>query len=111
MQELLAEDFDLSIVGFSDAELDELLAGDGDADDAREGEDEVPEAPLDPVSRPGDLWLLGPHRLLCGDSTVATDVERVLGGSIFGVASGDALSGAEVEAQLTGVLDLAKVAS
>ena len=34
----------------------------------------------DPVSRPGDLWLLGPHRLLCGDSTVATDVERVLGG-------------------------------
>ena len=80
LQELLAEDFDLSVVGFSDAELDELLAGDGDADGAREGEDEVPETPVDPVSRPGDLWLLGPHRLLCGDSTVATDVERVLGG-------------------------------
>jgi DNA modification methylase len=80
LQELLAEDFDLSVVGFSDAELDALLAGDGDADDAREGEDEVPETPADPVSRPGDLWLLGPHRLLCGDSTVATDVERVLGG-------------------------------
>jgi DNA modification methylase len=80
LQELLAEDFDLSVVGFSDAELDALLAGDADADDAREGEDEVPETPADPVSRPGDLWLLGPHRLLCGDSTVATDVERVLGG-------------------------------
>ena len=49
-------------------------------DGARDGEDEVPETPVDPVSRPGDLWLLGPHRLLCGDATVATDVERVLGG-------------------------------
>ena len=80
LQELLAEDFDLSVVGFSDAELDELLAGDGDEDGTRDGEDEVPETPVDPVSRPGDLWLLGPHRLLCGDATVATDVERMLGG-------------------------------
>ena len=80
LQELPAEDFDLSVVGFSDAELDELLAGDGDAADAREGEDEVPETPVEPVSRPGDLWLLGAHRLLCGDSTLATDVQGVLGG-------------------------------
>jgi len=79
LQVLLAEDFDLSVVGFSDAELDELLAGDGDEDGARDGEDEIPDTPADPVSRPGDLWLLGPHRLLCGDATVATDVERVLG--------------------------------
>jgi DNA modification methylase len=80
LQELLADDFDLSVVGFSDAELDALLAVGGDADGSREGEDEIPETPIDPVSRPGDLWLLGPHRLLCGDSTVATDVERVLNG-------------------------------
>ncbi|MFO1144400.1 MAG: site-specific DNA-methyltransferase [Amaricoccus sp.] len=80
LQELLADDFDLSVVGFSDSELDQLLAGDGDADGGNEGEDEVPETPADPISRPGDLWLLGPHRLLCGDSTVATDVERVLNG-------------------------------
>ena len=80
LQELLADDFDLSVVGFSDAELDELLAGDGAAEGTREREDEVPETPVDPVSRPGDCWLLGPHRLLCGDATVSTDVERVLGG-------------------------------
>jgi DNA modification methylase len=80
LEELLADDFDLSVVGFSDAELDELLAVEGDTTDGREGEDEVPETPADPISRPGDLWLLGPHRLLCGDSTVATDVERVLDG-------------------------------
>jgi DNA modification methylase len=42
--------------------------------------DDAPAAPEHPVSRTGDLWLLGQHRLLCGDSTVATDVERVLGG-------------------------------
>ena len=39
-----------------------------------------PEPPAHPVAEPGDLWVLGRHRLLCGDSTVATDVERVLGG-------------------------------
>ena len=77
--DLQGDGFDLALTGFDDDELNRLLAGLGDEDGAREGEDEVPETPEDPVSRPGDLWLLGPHRLLCGDSTVATDVERVLG--------------------------------
>ena len=78
--DLQGDGFDLALTGFDDAELNRLLAGLGDEDGAREGEDDIPETPVDPVSRPGDLWLLGPHRLLCGDSTVATDVERVLGG-------------------------------
>ena len=78
--DLQGDGFDLALTGFDDDELNRLLAGLGDEDGAREGEDEVPETPEDPVSRPGDLWLLGPHRLLCGDSTVATDVERVLDG-------------------------------
>jgi ParB-like chromosome segregation protein Spo0J len=77
---LLAEDFDLALLGISDEELDALLQDpDANGDGAIEGEDDVPEAPEDPVSRPGDLWVLGKHRLLCGDSTVATDVEQVLG--------------------------------
>jgi DNA modification methylase len=78
--DLQGDGFDLGLTGFDDAELNRLLAGLGDEADALEGEDEVPETPTDPISRPGDLWLLGPHRLLCGDSTVATDVERVLNG-------------------------------
>jgi DNA modification methylase len=82
LQELLAEDYDLSLIGFSDGELDNLLAGTTEPDaDARDDADDVPEPPEDPVSRPGDLWLLGNHRLLCGDATVATDVERLLDGA------------------------------
>jgi DNA modification methylase len=78
--DLQGEGFELALTGFDDAELNRLLAALGDEDGSREGEDEIPETPVEPVSRPGDLWQLGPHRLLCGDSTVATDVERVLGG-------------------------------
>jgi DNA modification methylase len=81
LQALAADDFDLGLLGFSDAELDELLAFDvgGKGGDADDGED-IPEAPTDPVSRPGDLWLLGPHRLLCGDATVITDLDRLMEG-------------------------------
>ena len=78
--DLQGDGFDLALTGFDDAELNRLLAGLGDEDGAREGEDDVPEAPEDPVSRPGDLWLLGPHRLLCGDATVITDLERLMDG-------------------------------
>jgi ParB-like chromosome segregation protein Spo0J len=75
------ERFDLDLVGFDATELERLLAlADGGAA-SDEAEDEVPEPPEDPVSRPGDLWVLGNHRLLCGDVTTLTDVERVLGGS------------------------------
>ncbi|MCL1630134.1 site-specific DNA-methyltransferase [Roseibaca sp. V10] len=66
---------DLAGIGFEGAELDALLAH-GEADPR---EEDTPERPVDPVSRPGDLWCLGPHRLLCGDATSAADVARLLG--------------------------------
>ena len=44
-------------------------------------EDEVPEVPVDPITKPGNLWLLGEHRVLCGDSTKAEDVARLMDGA------------------------------
>lgn len=71
--------FDLHLIGFEDLELQGFLAP-----EPTEGEtdpEETPEAPAQPVTRAGDVWVLGRHRILCGDSTVATDVERVLDGA------------------------------
>ena len=77
---LLADDFDLSLLGFAEDELEALLQDpDLREDGAAEGEDDVPEAPVDPVSLPGDLWIMGSHRLICGDSTSADVVAKLLG--------------------------------
>ncbi len=76
------EGFNLDVVGFTDAELEDLLR---DADTAAPGgtdEDAVPEAPESAVTAPGDVWLLGDHRLLCGDSVQIDAVEKVLAGGL-----------------------------
>ena len=52
-------------------------------------EDEVPETPDEPITKPGDLWILGDHRLLCGDSTKAEDVERLMAGENAGTVVTD----------------------
>ena len=83
LQDLAAADFDLSLVGFEDGELDRLLAladGDGPASEPGTPPVVVPEPPRNPVSRTGDLWILGDHRLLCGDSTNPEDVRRLMAG-------------------------------
>ena len=75
MQELNDADFDLSLTGFDTKELDDLLAN--AEDDA--AADAAPPLPTNPVSRLGDLWLCGPHRVLCGDCTSADAVAKLLG--------------------------------
>ncbi|HXF87903.1 MAG TPA: site-specific DNA-methyltransferase [Xanthobacteraceae bacterium] len=79
---LNGDGFDLALTGFDEAELDRLMAplGDEDAAAAEDSDsaDETPEPPREPASRPGDLWRLGHHRLLCGDSTDTAAVERVM---------------------------------
>lgn len=69
--------FDTSVLGFDDLELEKLFAPDGAG--GLTDDDAIPEAADRVVSLTGDLWILGPHRLLCGDSTSATDVARLLG--------------------------------
>ena len=77
---LLAEDFDLALLGMPEDDLEALLHDpDQQAGGAVEGEDDVPEPPVTPVSIAGDLWQLGSHRLICGDSTSADVVGRLLG--------------------------------
>jgi hypothetical protein len=75
LQELNAADFDLSLTGFDPNEIDDLLFLPDEDHDA----DTVPPPPENPVSRPGDLWLCGSHRVLCGDATSAEAVAQLLG--------------------------------
>jgi DNA modification methylase len=60
-------------------------------------EDQVPEPPDNPISRPGDLWILGKHRLLCGDSGKPSDVDRLLAGTQIHLANCDPPYGVNVE--------------
>ena len=74
-------DFDIDMIGFSDEELDNLLSGlDDDGDGGVGQEESIPEPPPNPVTRPGDLWVLGDHRLLCGSCTNTDDVIRLMNG-------------------------------
>jgi hypothetical protein len=73
--EIRESELDLSLTGFDPHELDELLIGPDD----EEAADAVPPLPENPVSRPGDLWLCGSHRVLCGDATSPEAVAQLLG--------------------------------
>ena len=75
IQELQGLDFDLNLTGFSEQDIQDVLAVPDD-----EAADAVPPLPEVAVSRPGDLWLLGPHRVLCGDATSPEVVSRLLEG-------------------------------
>jgi DNA modification methylase len=69
--------FDLDLTGFDAIELEELL--DGAAMDGLTEDDAIPEAPEVPVSKEGDIWLLGDHKLICGDSTKAKTMKALMG--------------------------------
>ena len=72
------QDFSLDLLGFDDLELARQLAN---QDAARlTDEEETPAVPITSVTRLGDLWLLGPHRLLCGNATARPDTTRLLTG-------------------------------
>ena len=78
LAELKDGGFDLALTGFSADEWDALIAGDGDKEGLTD-EDQVPEVTENPVSRNGDVWLLGEHKVLCGDATKAEDYKLLLG--------------------------------
>ena len=76
----LSEEHDIS-PWFNDDDLNELLAvTELPPEEGKTDPDDVPEPPADPITKPGDLWILGNHRLLCGDSTNIQHVERLMDG-------------------------------
>jgi len=89
LSELRAEDA-LEGVGFSTAEIDDLLSQlDGDTSPTEIDDPGPGEPPVNPVTRTGDLWILGNHRLLCGDSTRAEDIARLMAGEKAALLSTD----------------------
>jgi DNA modification methylase len=84
-------DFNLELTGFGLDELHDLL------DDESIEEAPAPEPPDEPVSQQGDLWVLGNHRLLCGDSSDPTSVDRLLGGAVIHLVNTDPPYNVKVE--------------
>ncbi|MFW6106970.1 MAG: ParB N-terminal domain-containing protein, partial [bacterium] len=87
LAELQSADYDLSVLGFDESELAKLL--DGDVAEGLTDPDSVPEPPDEPITRPGDIWLLGDHRLLCGDSGSEPDLDRLLAGATIDLVNMD----------------------
>lgn len=88
-------EMDLSLTGFTDAEINKLLAS---TLTPETGEDELPETSEETVSQPGDLWILGSHRVLCGDATDRKHVDRLLSGAKPNLMATDPPYGVEYDA-------------
>jgi hypothetical protein len=87
LKDLQGLDFDIALLGFSAEQLTTILAPAGN--EGLTDPDDVPAPPDEAITQPGDLWILGNHRLLCGDSSKAEDVDRLLGGAQIHLVSTD----------------------
>jgi len=95
IRDLQGLNFDLSLLGFSDVDLAEILAPPGN--EGLTDEDAVPLPGDAAITQPGDLWVLGNHRLLCGDSSKAEDVDRLLAGAPIHLVNTDPPYNVKVE--------------
>ena len=80
IKELELEGFDLGLTGFDAEELEALTPV--EVTDGLTDEDATPEVPIEPITKPGDVWVLGKHRLMCGDSTSIEALERLCNGQL-----------------------------
>jgi DNA modification methylase len=81
LQDLKLEGFDLTLTGFSLEDLDAMV---GDLEPENDP-DAAPDLPAEPVTNPGDVWVMGPHRLVCGDSTSVDNLDRLTQGALCDV--------------------------
>ncbi len=106
MQELDTGEFDLELTGFDMEEIEDLMTQFHVPEEIVE--DEVPEPPEEPVTKPGDLWLLGRHRLLCGDATKKEDVEKLMNGVKADMVLTDPPYGMNLDTDFSGIKGLMK---
>jgi DNA modification methylase len=97
---LLDDGFELEITGFSTCDLDFAIAEDVPAMETETVE--LPDPSIDAISRPGDLWLIGPHRLYCGDSREVASFEALLGGERAALVFGDAPYNVPIDGHVSG---------
>ena len=79
IDELIVDEFNIDLLGFDDEFLNGLL--DVQTSEPLTDEDDVPDVPEEPIAKRGDIWVLGNHRLMCGDSTIIDDVEKLMDGN------------------------------
>ncbi len=94
LTDLEALDIDLGSLGFSQEELSKFMS---EVTDGATDPDSIPAPPDEAVTRKGDLWILGDHRLLCGDSASPTDVDRLLDGNVIHLVNTDPPYNVKVE--------------
>jgi len=87
--------FDLGLLGFDEEELSRIMSG--DVQEGLTDPDDIPAPPDAATTQPGDLWVLGNHRLLCGDSAKAEDVDRLLDGAAIHLVNTDPPYNVKVE--------------
>jgi len=97
LEELRGMDIDLELLGFDSSELEKLLGGGIYGNPGLTDPDAVPEPPDEAVTQRGDLWILGHHRLLCGDAASAEDIERLLDGQTIQLINTDPPYNVKVE--------------
>ena len=95
LKDLQQAEYDLSLLGFDEDELAHLL--DGDLTEGLTDPDSVPQPPDDPITQRGDIWVLGNHRLLCGDSSSTQDMDRLLEGVVIDLVNMDPPYNVKVE--------------
>jgi DNA modification methylase len=100
LQALQLEEFDLTLMGWSDEELAGLLPQVEELPPENADADAVPEPPAEPVTKPGDVWLLGKHRVMCGDSTSLTAVEQLMNGRKASMVFTDPPYGVEYQSNM-----------
>ena len=95
LSELQGAGFDMELLGFGEKELAQLL--EADATQGLTDPDSVPEPPDEAITQPGDIWILGDHRLMCGDSGSEADLDRLLDGAAIDLVAMDPPYNVKVE--------------